>query len=146
MKKIMLLIPFLAVGCKPQTETNQVQIYSCEGTVTQNYADAPCLSADKKFKFNMALGEKIELDFMNCANILFNWKEFVRKENTDLRLSYQYKYKTNQGLYVTQELNVDKVSGNFTFMGSIGSEDEPLTQRTEKGIMGSCTRAVKAIE
>lgn len=146
MRKLMLLVPFLVVSCKPNTEPLQTQIYSCEGVVTQNHAETPCLSADKKFKFNMALGEKVELDFMNCANVMFNWKEFVRTENTDLRLGYQYKYKTNKGMFVTQELNLDKVSGNFTFMGSIGSDQESLTQRTEKGIMGTCTRISKVID
>lgn len=111
MKKLLFALPFLLLSsCKGNTEMSKTQIYSCEGMVLKNSVETPCLSANGKFTFNMALGENVELDYSNCASSLFNWREFKRKENSDLRLSYEYKYKTNKGVYVTQELNVDKVS------------------------------------
>jgi hypothetical protein len=147
MKKLLFALPFLLLSaCKGNTELSKTQIYSCEGMVMKNSVETPCLSANGKFTFNMALGENVELDYSNCASSLFNWREFKRKENTDLRMSYEYKFKTNQGLYVTQELNVDKVNGNFIFMSSKGSNEEPVTQDAEKSVHGSCKRVEKVIE
>ena len=88
MKKIMMVLPLILLGCKFNAETSQPQTYSCIGEITENNTEIKCRERFEKFTHFMLLGNKVEISAEGCAWVYFNYKKLEKIEDTGLNLQY----------------------------------------------------------
>ncbi len=93
----------------------------------------------------MSLGEKLDITGGGCSWVHFNYKKMQRTENTDLEISYAYKYKQKDEFF-TQTLNVNKMTGAYYFLKTSGDSEEMATQRERLAISGTCKKTEKVID
>ncbi len=132
-------------GCTQSNRTEANTTYSCVGEITLNHTDIKCREPHEKFTYFMSLGEKVNMSPEGCSWVHFNYKNMHRTENTDLEISYAYKYKQKDEFF-TQTLNVNKMTGAYYFLKTSGDSEEMAAQRERLAISGTCKKTEKVID
>ncbi len=142
-----ILIAFLSglCGCTQSSHTIETTTYRCIGEITLNHTDIKCREPHEKFTYFMSLGEKLDITGGGCSWVHFNYKKMQRTENTDLEISYAYKYKQKDE-FLTQTLNVNKMTGAYYFLKTSGDSEEMAAQRERLAISGACKKTEKVID